>query len=190
VQALWRELSAAPPPGAGAAREALEDSIAADRERLGEPPAATRALRPDERWREKLRYMQLRLEAARSRGDGAYPDARAYRADLELLQRTLEDSGLGRLACGRLEDARRRAEVFGFHLASLDVRQHSEVHERAVSEILALGGLAGYAGLPEARRVHLLGELLSRPWLARCWRRSRWSAAPAATPGRRPASAT
>ena len=165
AHALWRELSAALPPGAAAAREALDDSIAADRERLGEPPVATRGLRADERWREKLRYVQLRLEAARVRGDGAYPDARAYRTDLELLQRTLEDAGLGRLARGRLEDARRRAEVFGFHLASLDVRQHSGVHERAVAELLALGGLEGYAGLPETRRLEVLGELLSRPWL-------------------------
>jgi len=162
---LWRELSAAPPPGAGPACQALEASIAADRERLGEPPAATRTLRPDERWREKLRYVQLRLEAARVRGDGAYPDAGAYRADLELMQRTLRESGLGRLARGRLEDARRRAEVFGFHLASLDVRQHASVHERAVAEILAQGGLDGYAALPEARRVGLLGELLARPSL-------------------------
>ena len=165
AQDLWRELSAALPAGARAVREALDASIGADRERLGEPPAATRALRPDERWREKLRYVQLRLEAARVRGEGAYPDARAYRADLELLQRSLEAVGLARLARGRLEDARRRAEVFGFHLASLDVRQHSAVHERAVAEILGLGGADGYADLPEGRRLEVLGEVLSRPWL-------------------------
>ncbi len=165
AQALWRELSAALPEGAGEARDALDASITADRELLGDPPVATRALRPDERWREKLRYVRLRLEGARVRGDGAYPDARSYRADLELLQRTLVRAGLGRLARGRLEDARRRAEVFGFHLATLDVRQHSSVHERAVDELLAQGGRPGYAGLPEPRRLELLGELLSRPWL-------------------------
>ena len=165
AHALWRELSAALPEGAGEARAALDASIATDRALLGDPPLATRALRPDERWREKLRYVRLRLEAARVRGDGAYPDARTYRADLELLQRTLVQAGLGRLARGRLEDARRRAEVFGFHLATLDVRQHSSVHERAVDELLAQGGLPGYAGLPEARRLEVLGEILSRPWL-------------------------
>jgi len=165
AHALWRELSAALPEAAGAARAALDASIAADRDLLGDPPLATRALRLDERWREKLRYVRLRLEAARVRGDGAYPDARSYRADLELLQETLTQAGLGRLARGRLEDARRRAEVFGFHLATLDVRQHSSVHERAVAELLAQGGLPGYAGLPESRRLEILGELLSRPWL-------------------------
>jgi phosphoenolpyruvate carboxylase len=162
---LWRELSAAIPPGAAAARDALDASIATDRELLGDPPLATRALRPDELWREKLRYVRLRLEAARVRGDGAYPDAGAYRADLELLQRTLGQAGMGRLARGQLEDARRRAEVFGFHLATLDIRQHSSVHEQAVAELLAQGGLPGYAGFPEARRLEVLGEILSRPWL-------------------------
>ncbi|HET8722605.1 MAG TPA: phosphoenolpyruvate carboxylase, partial [Anaeromyxobacteraceae bacterium] len=60
---------------------------------------------------------------------------------------------------------RRRAEVFGFHLASLDVRQHSGFHERAVAAVLAQGGLDGYLALPEPRRVAVLGELLSRPWI-------------------------
>ncbi|BDG05419.1 phosphoenolpyruvate carboxylase [Anaeromyxobacter oryzae] len=164
ARALWRELSAAAPAGA-AALEELEASIAADRERLGEPPSDNRSLRPDERFREKLRFVAARLEASRGAGEGGYADARAYQDDLELLQRALSASGLQRLARGRLEDVRRRAEVFGFHLATLDVRQHSDVHARAVDAILAQGGLAGYAALPEARRVAVLGELLARPSL-------------------------
>ena len=83
-------------------------SIAADRERFPELPAASRSLRDDERWREKLRFMAARLEAARGRSEGGYPDAQAYLADLELLQETLSASGLPRLARGALEDARRR----------------------------------------------------------------------------------
>jgi phosphoenolpyruvate carboxylase len=162
VRALWWALSAARiGPPAGALAE-LEVSIDADRERLGDAPDAPKTLRADERWREKLRYMRARIQAARARGEGGYPDPDAYRADLELLQRTLSAAGLGRLAGGRLEDARRRAEVFGFHLATLDVRQHSGVHERVVGELLAAGGTPGYAKLPEARRVALLAELCSR----------------------------
>jgi len=172
VSALWRELSAAVPPGREEAVAELEASIAADRELGVEPAAATRALRGDERWREKLRYVWARLDAARTRAEAGYPDARAYLADLELLQRTLAAAGLGALAWGRLEDVRRRAEVFGFHLASLDLRQHSAVHERVVAEILAHGGTPGYAGLDEARRLDLLGELVSRPALAAPDRRS------------------
>jgi len=163
--ALGAELSAARGAHLAEALTELEASIAADRERVREP-LATRGMRPDERWREKLRYMAARLEAARVRAEGGYPDAGAYLRDLELIGRTLEAAGLGRLARGRLEDARRRAEVFGFHLASLDVRQHSGVHERAVAEVMAMGGAPGYPALPERRRVEVLAELLGRPVLA------------------------
>ena len=47
----------------------------------------------------------------------------------------------------------RRAEVFGFHLATLDLRQHSAVHERVVGELLARGGRPGYLELPEDGRA-------------------------------------
>lgn len=164
--ALWWELSCAPPRGAPAgALDELEASIAADRDRGGDLPLTFRSLRADERWREKLRYVHARLAGARMRAEGSYPDARAYLADLELLQRSLAAAGLGRLARGRLEDARRRAEVFGFHLASLDLRQHSGVHERAVAAILAQAGAGDYAALPEDRRVAVLAELCARPSL-------------------------
>jgi phosphoenolpyruvate carboxylase len=163
VAALWRELSASAVHAPPAALRELEASIEADRERGAEPRPATRTLREDERWREKLRLVATRIDAARVRDEGGYPDARAYLADLDLLQRTLRAAGLARLADGRLEDARRRAEVFGFHLATLDVRQHSGVHERAVDEILAQGGRPGYAALDEPGRVALLAELAGRP---------------------------
>lgn len=164
VAALWRELSAATPAGAPGL-EPLEASIARDRAALGEPPATTRPHRADERLREKLRFTAMRLEAARAGGEGGYPDARAYRADLDLLATGLEAAGLRRLARGRLRDARRRAEVFGFHLASLDLRQHSAVHARAVEAILAAGGRGGYGALPEAEKAALLAELIGRPAL-------------------------
>jgi phosphoenolpyruvate carboxylase len=162
VGALFSELSASAGGLTGSEREALEESIAADRERLPDLPSAARWQRGEERWREKLAYVAARLAAARSRGEGGYPDAEAYLADLELLQRTLTAAGLGRLARGALEDARRRAEVFGFHLASLDLRQHSDVHARVVAELLSRGGTPGYLDLDEGRRQALLSELLSR----------------------------
>ncbi len=159
VEALGRELSvsarkAAPPVE-------LLQSVALDRERL--PEVAARARRYEgEPWREKLWYMRARLVAARERHEAGYPDARAYLDDLALLERTLAEPGLAPLQRGRLRDARRRAEVFGFHLASLDLRQHSRVHEAATAELLARGGVAGYRALGEAARVELLGRLLER----------------------------
>src|SRR5207244_822247 len=115
-----------------------------------------------EPWREKLWYVHARLAGARARSDDGYAEPRAYLADLKLLERSLRACGLGALARGPLRDARRRVEVFGFHLASLDLRQHSGVHEAAVGELLARGGTDGYQALDEPARVALLGRLLDR----------------------------
>jgi len=162
VRMLMRRLSPSSDGLPTPEREALDASIAADRERFPELPQASRSQRDDERWREKLRYMAARLEAARGRAEGAYPDAESYLADLELLERTLTAAGLARLARGALKDAHRRAEVFGFHLASLDLRQHSDVHARVVDELLTRGGSPGYLSRAEPERRALLAELLSR----------------------------
>src|SRR5262249_23333780 len=128
-----------------------------------------------EPWREKLWYVRARLAAARDRRDGAYLDAHSYLDDLALVDRTLDAPGLQPLRRGRLLDARRRAEVFGFHLATLDLRQHSAVHEAAVAELLAAGGVPGYAWLPEEERTTLLGRLLERADVGAPRERSRLS---------------
>jgi len=53
--------------------------------------------------------------------------------------------------------------VFGFHLATLDVRQHSGVHDRVVAELLARGGRTGYLTRSEAGRRATLGDVLAQP---------------------------
>lgn len=140
----------------------LEASIARDRERFPEIAARVQRFTVHEPWREKLWYVAARLRATKARSDEAYVDAAGYRRDLWILERALCASGQRRLALGMLRDCRRRADVFGFHLASLDLRQHSEVHERVVTELLARGG-TDYAPLDEQARCALLHELLSRP---------------------------
>ena len=87
----------------------------------------------------------------------AYRAAAALRADLTLMAESLRAEGASRLADGALRDVRRRAEVFGFHLARLDLRQHSAVHESVVAEVLrAAGVMDDYAALDEDARVALL----------------------------------
>jgi phosphoenolpyruvate carboxylase len=57
-----------------------------------------------------------------------------------------------------------RAKTFGFHLAALDIRQHSAVHERAVAELLQAAGVAGhYSKLTEAEKVDRLTQELQNP---------------------------
>ncbi len=141
---------------------ALASSLDAERDRLPEIAARARRAKGYEPWREKLWFIQAKLEASLGRGESSYVDVNAYLADLQLLTASLQERGLARLANGRLRDARRRAEVFGFHTASLDLRQHSSVHEAAVAELLARGGRPDYLSLPEAERVKLLSNLVGR----------------------------
>ncbi len=90
---------------------------------------------------------------------------------LELIERSLAEAGLHEVAeRGAIADGLVRARVFGLHLAALDIRQHSRVHEAAVAELLAAGGVCDdYASLDEPRRAAVLARELStnRPLLGR-----------------------
>jgi phosphoenolpyruvate carboxylase len=92
-----------------------------------------------------------------------YPDPAALRADVVTLARPLSDNGDGLLGTGgALGRLIRAVEVFGFHLATLDLRQNSAVHERVVAEMLAKAGVCDdYAALGEDARVMLLRQELA-----------------------------
>jgi phosphoenolpyruvate carboxylase len=65
---------------------------------------------------------------------------------------------------GLLADAIVRARAFGFHLAALDIRQHSKVHAQAVGELLAAGGVTDrYADMDEEERLAVLETELASP---------------------------
>ena len=135
--------------------------------------------RADEPYRRALSGIYARLAATHVAITGA-PPARASRlpglayetpaafgADLATLAAGLGDSGgaLGRLI--------RAVGIFGFHLASLDLRQNSDVHERSVTELLKGAGVeADYAALGEAAKIALLRrELQARArFQALSWR--------------------
>ena len=147
------------------ASEALAASLAADRERLPEVAARARPRTAHEPWREKLWYVQARLRAALEHRDDGYVAAADYREDLEVIDASLRAAGLARIADQELRDTLRRIDVFGFHLASLDVRQHAGVHERVVAELLARGGCPGYLERDEAGRRARLCDVLAAPLL-------------------------
>ena len=77
-----------------------------------------------------------RIRATRERNaDTAYPSAADLRADLVTVQRSLAAAGAPRLAYGELAHLVWQVETFGFHLAELEVRQHSQVHAQALAEV-------------------------------------------------------
>jgi phosphoenolpyruvate carboxylase len=97
-----------------------------------------------------------------------YADAGELRADLDVLYRSLHGNGSALLARGRLRALRRAVEVFGFHLASVDLRQNSDVHERVVAELIECATGEDYRAMDEAaRRAFLLAELkTARPLIS------------------------
>ena len=92
-----------------------------------------------------------------------YGSVGEFAADLQIIADSLEANGGSILARGRLRSLRRAVDVFGFHLAPLDLRQNSDVHERTVAELFAAAAPGTeYLHLNEERRIELLrGELRS-----------------------------
>lgn len=163
--------------------EALRDELSLSDRQIAMPAELTASLERDaadaplpeqvaqsfrhEPFRAKAAHVLLKLrrllEAMERGGEpaGVY-DAASYIRDLELIERSLEAAGFGRVARhGTLARALDVARTFGFHLAALDIRQHSAIHERAVAALLGASGVeANYAELAESARVVLLERLL------------------------------
>jgi len=90
-----------------------------------------------------------------------YGEARELGADLAAIYESLARHGSLPVARGRLRALRRAVDVFGFHLAAIDLRQNSDVHERVLTELFALTGSGiRYGELDEEARVALLLEEL------------------------------
>ncbi|WP_343589701.1 phosphoenolpyruvate carboxylase [Paracidovorax wautersii] len=129
--------------------------------------------RQDEPYRRALTGIYARLAATLKQltgGDAArhavapqnpYRQAEEFLADLRVIEASLRAHGGAGMAAERLHPLVRAVEVFGFHLATVDLRQSSDQHERVVAELLATARIeADYSALDEARRRELLRSLL------------------------------
>ena len=145
--------------------EELRASVAGDEELL--PDAAERygALDPNELYRRKLLFVAERLRRTLE-GSGtptAYPGVRDFVEDLNIVRRSLLVHGGDRTAHGVLRDVIRQAEVFGFHLAKLDVRQESSRVVETVAEFVAAGTGEDLREMTEEARASLLRRLVVDP---------------------------
>jgi phosphoenolpyruvate carboxylase len=136
--------------------------------------------REDEPYRRALTGIYARLAATAEvlglrrehrRAVGAadpYPDAHAFAVDLDVIDASLREANSGLLAEGRLRTLRKAVRAFGFHLATVDLRQNSEVHEEVLAELLHKAGVAtDYAALTEEDRRRILATELASPRLLR-----------------------
>ena len=141
TDALGRALTldAATTPPSTAVQRILEDARAQNPELIAD--IETRS--PAEPHRQLLLLAARRLAATRSRdADFGYPRADDYLRELKALQDSLVSAGAARQAYGELQTLIWQAQTFGFHLAELEVRQHSSVHATALEEVLAGGALS------------------------------------------------
>jgi len=93
-----------------------------------------------------------------------YHHASELLTELLVMERSLRANAGAAVADGTLHDLIRQVEVFGLHVATLDIRQHSERHTAALAEVLkCVGVCADYAALDEAARVELLAREVADP---------------------------
>jgi len=132
--------------------------------------------RQDQPYRRALIGIYARLDSVLRQltGNGAvrravapaepYRTPEELRADLAVIEGSLRSHHGESLIAGRLAPLRRAVEVFGFHLATVDLRQSSDRHEETLAEMLAAARIVpDYAALDEQAKRDLLLRLLRDP---------------------------
>lgn len=149
-------------PAGGIART-VASRLGRDAEELPELDRQLRRRFPDEPYRRRFGFIAERLRRTRAHLTGtAAPLTGRYAtpddvlAEIAELQAALDADGLGRVAWGEVQDFRWQLETFGFHLASLEIRQHATVHRAAVAALEA-----GAADDHEVAPGVSLGEVLA-----------------------------
>ncbi|MBX3743353.1 MAG: phosphoenolpyruvate carboxylase [Akkermansiaceae bacterium] len=123
----------------------------------------------EEPWRQLAGLMALVVKQ-QSLGKPGYTSPALLAKDLDLLSQTLAEAGCQLLDEQAIHPLKHKLEMFGFHLANLDIRQNSEFHDKAISQLLVVAGVEGgaaYAEWDEEKRVGFLSNELTstRPFL-------------------------
>ena len=117
-----------------------------------------------EPYRQLLTLMRERLDAARNREEHAYQNAGELLADLKVVDSALREQNISRIANGDLWDIIRLVDVFGFHLALLDIRDHSSRHRITADWMLKHAQVEpAYAELAPGARAELLQRIINDP---------------------------
>jgi phosphoenolpyruvate carboxylase len=142
----------------------LERVLGEGEERFPQLAAQLAELNPEEPYRRAFTFIRERVRATRRRDAGGYPEPAELLADLRDVDRSLRGGAGALTAAGDLRDVLRQVEVFGFHFARLDVREHARRHRAALDEVLYDLGIApAYAELPDDERCDVLAGLIADP---------------------------
>jgi phosphoenolpyruvate carboxylase len=131
----------------------LLESVARDEQELPGYTTQIGAQNEGEPYRRKLSFVWWRL------GNDGYRSPGEFAADLDVVDRSLRAHRGARIADGKLAELKRRVEIFGFHLAKLDLRLHAtEVRtERARAALEAFADVRRRCGAEAADTVIVSG---------------------------------
>ncbi|NJK92374.1 MAG: phosphoenolpyruvate carboxylase [Blastochloris sp.] len=143
---------------------------------MGERGEACLRRNPREPWRQLANIILAKLplhsgdltEVHQARADewpGCYRFPRELLADLRLLRDSLVKIGASRIAHSDIDPIIRQVQTFGFHLARLDIRQNSQFHDKAMSQLMTAAGLDGddFGNWTEKDRLNFLTRELRSP---------------------------
>jgi phosphoenolpyruvate carboxylase len=120
-----------------------------------------------EPYRLKVTYMIQKIRQVKNKAlasNQKYKSPQEFIEDLFILDESLRMHNAHYVADQYVRKLIRQVELFGFHLVTLDVRQHSKEHELTMSEILNMMGIAkNYGELSESEKITILSSLLSDP---------------------------
>lgn len=127
--------------------------------------------REKELYRRALYYIQTKLKNTKAyfidqiKAEPHYHKIEEFKHDLLAIKQSLLENKSEAMISGEFTELLQAVEVFGFYLASIDMRQDSSVHEACVAELLASAGIVeNYSELSEDEKCHvLLNELLYDP---------------------------
>lgn len=147
----------------------LTDRISLLETKIGPEADAAAARNPGEPWRQLVNLMTIRLRStAAGRGPHPYSNPAELLDDLDVLDSSLRQTGAVTVADLDVRPFAAQARAFGFHLATLDIRQNSSYFDRAIDGLLTASGAGttGYADwTPDAKLDFLNRELASlRPF--------------------------
>ena len=156
IQRLIDELSSSLRQ-AGSSEE-LRAAVKAYEARMGAEPSRGKWISEPELNRHFLDFVRIRMRLTRDepRHANAYANAKELERDLLLLRASLIENRGRRLAELLLDPFLRKVRTFGFHLHTLDIRQHAQVHARALAELQA-AGISDAATMMSARKEVLAG---------------------------------
>ncbi len=147
----------------------LRQSLTTDAGALPETARVFRKLSAGEPYRQKCGFIHQRLRNTRARiaADGVHEPGVDYQnvgeliADLQLIYDSLASNHGELVADGAVARLMRRASAFGFHLATMDIREHADRHRSLITHLLGRIGVTDFEDMTADERVRFLTDELA-----------------------------